>query len=175
LGTSALICRHTRQHKIASPAKYDHCIQQRTKCDYSPHTRSAMETKCIDGTRAHILILPLELLWKIFELLDYPFPLFMTATYQNIRSSTTARLMIQGTGAIAAVVCVAEKLPQHITDGSSASSTLKAVQRRPTNDNVAWPSSCYFCGGRGIPPFRIRDHKVRWTCQSCRTFDFRSC
>jgi hypothetical protein len=134
-----------------------------------------METKCIDGTRAHILILPLELLWKIFEILDYPSALFMTATYQNIRSSATTPIMIQGTGASAAVVCVAEKLPQHITVGSSASSTLKAVQRPATKDNVAWPPSCYFCGRRGIPPWRIRDHKVRWTCQSCRRFDMHSC
>jgi hypothetical protein len=129
-----------------------------------------MEARCIDGTRAHILILPLEFLWKIFELLDYPSTLFRTATCQTIRFSPTISMFRQ-ISASAEFIHVAENIFRHHEGGRFGRFYRTAVKPSPSENNVAWPPSCYICGNDMDCRFRIANGKVRWTCFIRRRFD----
>ena len=73
----------------------------------------AMEAKSEDRTRASLLALPLELQWKIFELLDYPSALFLTATCHSIQSSPKNPLSFQSSNDKRTFLGDAEKFPHN--------------------------------------------------------------
>jgi hypothetical protein len=133
----------------------------------------AMENKRVEGTRASLQTPPLKLQWKIFELLDYPSALFLSATCNSIISFRWTPLMFQKSGAREAFINLAQKFPQHNKGGGFAPFPWGAGYQRLEEVEVEWPPTCAVCGRKDtFNRFRMVSRKPRWTCQTCRRFDW---
>lgn len=108
-------------------------------------------------TRASLLALPLELQWKIFELLDYLSALFLTATCRSIQSSPKHPLSFQSIHDRQAFLGDAEKFSQHdqryacfLCDTMKPHDEFSVKQVTKKRDKGNVQSFCRFCIDCGL-------------------------
>jgi len=134
--------------------------------------------------RANLLNLPLELQWKIFELLDYPSALYLTATCHSIKYSPKNPLSFQAPNDKRAFLFEAEGFPQHsqgyacfkcgVVKPRDQFSVRQVTKKRGKGNVQSFSRFCIDCGlSKGIysrgQQVQKTDHSVYWKCSSCIT------